>query len=54
MLDLWAANAALLAERGVNPGRIENARLCTACHRELFFSYRRGDRGRLVTLAALG
>ncbi|MBI2494792.1 MAG: laccase domain-containing protein [Candidatus Rokubacteria bacterium] len=53
MLDLWAANEALLAEAGVDPARIENPRLCTACHPELFYSYRRGDRGRLATLAAL-
>ena len=53
LLDLWAANAALLAEAGVDPARIENPRVCTACHPELFFSYRRGNRGRLVTLAAL-
>ena len=52
-LDLWAANEALLAETGVAPARIENARLCTACHPELLYSYRRGHRGRLVTLAAL-
>ena len=53
MLDLWAANEALLVEAGVDPARVENPRLCTACHPELWFSYRRGDRGRLVTLAAL-
>jgi len=52
-LDLWAANEALLAEAGVDPARIENARLCTACHPELLYSYRRGHRGRLVTVAAL-
>jgi len=53
MLDLWAANEAMLVEAGVDLARIENPRLCTACHPELLFSYRRGDRGRLVTLAAL-
>jgi len=52
-LDLWAANEALLAAAGVDPERLENARLCTACHPELLYSYRRGHRGRLVTLAAL-
>jgi YfiH family protein len=52
-LDLWAANEALLAEAGVDPLRILNPRLCTGCHPDLFYSYRRGDRGRLVTLAAL-
>lgn len=53
MLDLWAANEALLGEAGVDPARIENPRLCTACHPELLYSYRKGNRGRLVTAAAL-
>ena len=53
MLDLWSANEALLVEAGVAPGSIENPRLCTACHPDLLYSYRRGNRGRLVTLAAL-
>jgi copper oxidase (laccase) domain-containing protein len=51
MLDLWQANEDLLAGAGV--GRIENPRLCTACHPEVLFSYRKRDRGRLVTIAAL-
>jgi YfiH family protein len=53
MLDLWAANEDLLARAGVDRTRIENARLCTACHRDVLYSYRKGDRGRLVTVAAL-
>jgi YfiH family protein len=53
MLDLWAANEALLAAAGVDPAQIENPRLCTACHPDLLYSYRRGNRGRLVTVAAL-
>jgi polyphenol oxidase len=53
MLDLWAANEALLVEAGVDPVQIENPRLCTACHSDLLYSYRKGNRGRLVTLAAL-
>jgi YfiH family protein len=53
MLDLWGANAALLAEAGVDPGRIENPRLCTACHPDLFYSYRKANHGRLTTIAAL-
>ncbi len=53
MLDLWKANEALLEERGVDPARIDNGHLCTACRLDLFFSYRKGNRGRLVTLAAL-
>ncbi len=50
MLDLWAVNEELLREAGVV--RIENARLCTACQPDLLFSYRKGNHGRLVTLAA--
>ena len=53
MLDLWAANEALLGEAGVEPAQIENPRLCTACHPDLLYSYRKGNRGRLVTVAAL-
>jgi YfiH family protein len=44
-LDLWSANAAVLAAAGVAPERIEPLRRCTACEPELFFSHRR-DRGR--------
>ena len=53
MLDLWSANEALLVEAGVAQAAIENPRLCTACHPDLLYSYRRGNRGRLVTVAAL-
>jgi polyphenol oxidase len=53
LLDLWRANEELLARAGVATAQIENARLCTACHTELLYSYRKGNRGRLVTLAAL-
>jgi hypothetical protein len=53
MLDLWAANEDLLEEAGIDPARIENPRLCTSCHPELLYSYRKGNRGRLVTVAAL-
>jgi YfiH family protein len=53
MLDLWTANEALLADAGVDPAQIENPRLCTACHLDLLYSYRKGNRGRLVTVAAL-
>jgi polyphenol oxidase len=53
MLDLWAANEAQLVAAGVAPARIYNPRLCTACRPDLFFSYRRRDLGRLVTVVAL-
>ena len=59
MLDLWAANEDQLAAADVDPGMIENPRLCTACNVDRFYSYRKegsrrlGRVGRLVTLAAL-
>jgi YfiH family protein len=53
MLDLWAAAEDLLESSGVPRSRIEHARLCTACNPGLLYSYRKGHRGRLVTLAAL-
>lgn len=53
MLDLWTANEELLIDAGVDRARIDNPRLCTACNPELLYSYRKGNRGRLVTVAAL-
>jgi copper oxidase (laccase) domain-containing protein len=53
MLDLWTANESLLIDAGVDRAQIENPRLCTACNPELLYSYRKGNRGRLVTVAAL-
>jgi copper oxidase (laccase) domain-containing protein len=53
MLDLWKANEDQLRAHGLAPGRIDNPRLCTACRGDLFFSYRRGDYGRLVAVAAV-
>jgi YfiH family protein len=53
MLDLWSANAALLEVAGVSPARIENPRVCTACHLDTLYSYRKGHKGRLATVAAL-
>jgi YfiH family protein len=53
MLDLWRANEELLAGSGIGADRVDNPRLCTACHPELLYSYRRGIHGRLATLAAL-
>ena len=53
MLDLWATNEDLLVAAGLARSAIENPRLCTACQPDLFFSYRKGHRGRLITVAAL-
>jgi len=53
MLDLWKANEHQLRAAGVPAAGVENLRLCTACRLDLFYSYRRGARGRLVTAAAI-
>ena len=53
MLDLWAANTTFLVAAGLDPARIENPRVCTACRLDTFYSYRKGNRGRLATIAAL-
>ena len=52
--DLWAANRRQLEDAGVTA--IEEARLCTACHRDEFFSHRadRGKTGRFGAFIALG
>jgi len=53
-LDLWRANEDQLKDAGVGASRIDNARLCTACRTDLFYSYRRGrGQGRLVAVAAI-
>ena len=44
-LDLWQANADQLAAAGVPPHEIAVSRLCTSCHPEWFFSYRRDGAG---------
>lgn len=44
-LDLWRANAAVLAAAGVRTERIEVLARCTSCERDRFFSHRR-DAGR--------
>jgi YfiH family protein len=49
-LDLWAANRDQLAIAGVPSASIHVARLCTACHLDRFFSFRRegANAGRLL------
>ena len=51
--DLWAANARVLREAGVE--QIEVAGLCTACRNDLFFSHRAeaGKTGRFGAVIAL-
>ena len=52
-LDLIAANRAILSGAGIAPNNIFSSDFCTACRRDLFFSYRREHTtGRLM--AAIG
>jgi YfiH family protein len=55
-LDLWSANADQLREAGVPADSIHIAGLCTACHPDLFDSYRRdgAGTGRLVGFIGRG
>lgn len=54
-LDLWHINRVLLEEAGIPSAAIAEAKLCTCCHPELFFSHRRdnGDTGRMAAVMAL-
>jgi polyphenol oxidase len=40
-LDLWKANRSQLLAAGLRAQNIYSSNLCTGCHRELFFSYRK-------------
>jgi len=53
--DLWAVNRQLLEYCGVRSEAIAEARWCTSCHPELFFSHRRdhGQTGRMAAVMAL-
>jgi YfiH family protein len=54
-LDLVDANRRMLEALGVPPGQIWVSGLCTACHPDRFFSYRReGVTGRMGALISLG
>ena len=52
-LDLWLANAWLLAESGVPPGQISIAGICTICEGKSLFSHRNKDLGRQAAFLAL-
>jgi YfiH family protein len=44
-LDVWQANADQLHRSGIPTGQINVSGLCTACHPEWFYSYRREGAG---------
>jgi polyphenol oxidase len=54
-LDLPRANSLLLEASGVRRENMEILKLCTSCRRDLFYSYRKGDRtrGRQLNFIAL-
>lgn len=53
-VDLRAVAAERAEAAGVDPARITRSEFCTACRRDLLFSYRGGDRtGRLCGFAGL-
>jgi YfiH family protein len=54
LLDLRKANRAQLLEAGVPARSISVSDLCTACRRDLFFSYRKeGATGRLLSVIGI-
>jgi len=54
-IDLWEANRLQFLDAGVPDGNIYMASLCTACHTDRFFSYRKeaGKTGSMIALMML-
>ncbi len=54
-LNLWQTNQRVFLSAGVRPENIEISGLCTSCHTELFFSYRKenGKTGRMDSIISL-
>jgi hypothetical protein len=54
-LDLRKANRSQLLATGLRDTNIFVSNLCTACHRDLFFSYRKeaANSGRLLSVIGL-
>ncbi len=55
LLDLWAANRAILLSAGLRPENLECTDICTCCNPELMFSHRaagdrRGNNGAFIAL----
>lgn len=47
-LDLKAINAKILLNTGIKIQNIEVSPYCTSCNNDQFFSYRSGDKGKMV------
>lgn len=52
MLDLWKLNEHQLLQAGVKPEHIYVAGICTSCHNDRYFSYRK-EKGKTGRLAAV-
>jgi YfiH family protein len=54
MVDLAQINIAQMKERGIKEGQISRIDLCTHCHSDLFFSYRKeGTTGRQLSFIGM-
>lgn len=53
-LDLRRLNRRQMEEAGLDPARIETVNLCTACHPDLFQSYRRNGKGTGFMTSGIG
>ncbi len=53
-LDLRGLNRRQLEEVGIGQARIESVNLCTACHPDLFYSYRRDGAGTGRMISGIG
>jgi YfiH family protein len=51
--DLRKANKVLLQKGGIKERNIYEISLCTMCNRELFFSHRRGEKGRNIAFVGI-
>jgi len=54
-VDLWNANIYMLTQAGIKRENIECKGICTSCHSDRFYSYRKGDKdsGRFTAFIVL-
>ncbi len=53
-VDLWKANLDQLLAAGIPEGSVDLAKMCTICHEDLFFSYRRSHGATGMMLGVIG